>query len=228
MAGAPTILVAAACGFLPLEAVELGRREVRVADLVSLDCIEAVERPRVGALVVATLPGDGRPATLSRAAVADLVRRRVPALANLSTETMGQSVSFRSSAQTAAPRTPICYAAAHAIETDEPLTRADVVAAACILNSERANLRYDRLHGAVRASEHLIAGEYLGPLAALPGVFPDADDALILSAAIGPVRIERDVVAVQPSLGEAIFVRDRDGDVFRAEVASLRAAQAVP
>lgn len=228
IAGAPLLAAAAACGLLPSEALELRQREIHIADIVSLDCIAPSERRSVGALIIAVPPNDRRSAFVTRAALADLARRRVPALSDLGVGDGGEIVTLRGVARREAVDDLVCYVAAHVIEAGEALDRASLVSAPCSADRGRASLRYERLHGTVRAAERLAAGDYLGRVIAPREAFPDAEDALTLTVAAGPVRVERDVVAVQPSLGEAIFVRDQGGLIFRAPTASLQPREAAP
>jgi|CXWL01.1.fsa_nt_gi hypothetical protein len=230
LTGAP-FLAAVACGLMPSETIELTAREVRVANIVSLECIAPSERRDIGALVVAVLPSGARSTPVTRAALAGLARRRVPALASLVVEDGNRSVTLHRSVAAQTDDTasdPACYAAAHVVEAGEPLTGANLVAAPCRDSPADVELHYDRLHGVLRATQPLASSDYIGRVMAPPVPFPDTEDALTLSAAVGPVRVERDVVAVQPSLGEAIFVRDNDGAIFRAPMASLRRTEPAP
>lgn len=227
LSSAALILASAACGLLPATEVELSGREIRIADIVSLDCITPSERSGVGELVVAVLPDGRRSRSLARATLADLVRRRAPSLNDLAVEGGGDTIVLRTTPQAARTDQRACRAATRTIEPGEALTVANIIPAPCDAPTSAA-LRYDRLHGVVRAAQTLPAGERLGPIAAPPNPFPDADDALLLSVSIGAVSIEREVVAAQPSLGEAIFVRDKDGLLFTAPTRSLHPAEAAP
>lgn len=227
LSSAALILASAVCGLLPATEVELSGREIRIADIVSLDCIPPSERSGVGELVVAVLPDGRRSRSLARATLADLVRRRAPSLNDLAVEGSGDTMVLRAPPPTARADQRACRAAAHAIEPGEALTVANIIPAPCGAPTSAA-LRYDRLHGVVRAAQPLPAGARLGPIAAPPNPFPDAEDALLLSVSIGAARIEREVVAAQPSLGEAVFVRDEDGRVFSAPTRSLHLAETAP
>jgi hypothetical protein len=77
-------------------------------------------------------------------------------------------------------------------------------------------MRYQRLHGVLRAAADIPQGSYLGRLA-LPEAYPDAGEERQFTVAIGPVRVQRRVELMQPApAGAAAFVRDETGEVFAA------------
>ena len=84
MAGAMLLAAALAAGWTisikPASQVDLGSREIRLADVVELEDLPARERARLGARVVARLPAGRSRISLSRQALASLIRRSVPAL----------------------------------------------------------------------------------------------------------------------------------------------------
>ncbi|WP_420606040.1 hypothetical protein [Novosphingopyxis sp.] len=92
--------------------------------------------------------------------------------------------------------------------------------AACRDKAPRPALDYDRVTGAIRASEAIETGAYLGRLT-LPRFTVDAGDDITLLSIAGPVRIERTVRALQPGrAGTPLFVTDADGNVFPIELAN--------
>lgn len=93
-------------------------------------------------------------------------------------------------------------------------TPAELTPAACG-NMPLAALRYDRRSGVVRADRDLKAGDILlgPPASAVAGVTPG--QALLLEATVGPVTVQRRLVAVQAARpGQAVFARTEDGHVI--------------
>ena len=71
-----------------------------------------------------------------------------------------------------------------------------------------------------RAGTDLAAGTYLGRISAPPGVAVDKGAKLTLVATAGPVRVSREVVALQAGRpGGRLFVRDAEGNVTSAPLA---------
>jgi hypothetical protein len=211
-------IITGVCALTPATAVNLESDEVRVRDVVDLECVEPARRGAVGALIIsARRPGEARELTLQREAVAALARRRAPLIGQL--HVSGETpILFRfqaSSTQTAAP--PTCRAAARALAAGDTLTNSDLVAGSCPPPDVRPALHYDRRHGLVRATRPIPEGEALGAVAAMPDAVAEPGDRLALLVQLGPVTIEREVRAAQPARsGAAIFVRDREGHVFSA------------
>lgn len=117
--------------------------------------------------VIASLPVPGGRIDLSRAALASLIRRRLPGIA-LADIGLSGTVSF------VVPR-PVSTKHPVATATPEPAIKRG-------------------------AALHLIS-------------------------AVGPVRIERPVTALQSSHGKRVFVRDADGSVFAVRVATAETAR---
>jgi hypothetical protein len=102
-----------------------------------------------------------------------------------------------------------------------PLTRSDVarrdafVSAPCQATNASRTFFYDRPTGAARLARDVAAGEVVPnfPGADQQKVFPG--DALTLVVAIGNVRIERAVEALQSAArGQKLFVEDHEGRVL--------------
>ena len=122
-----------------------------------------------------------------------------------------------------------CFVAARALRAGQIVSRQSLSPAPCEPGARSALIRYDRIHRVVRATSDLAEGEYLGRLDVTYGLASDAGDALVLVVAIGPVRIERQVWAMQPAHdGAALFVRDSDGNIFRAPIEADAAAETAP
>jgi hypothetical protein len=155
--------------------------------------------------------------------MASLVRRRIPGLA-ISQENMGGTITFMRSAPR--PEAPLerrpCFALAHPLKAGALVTGDDLLRVSCISDTKPAALRYDGTNGTTRAGAPLDAGSYVGPLVVPHHHYADRGDNLVLGVSIGPVRIERQVFAMQPAAaGSDIFVRDEDGNVFSAPIAKF-------
>lgn len=209
-------LATGVCALSPLDAIDLDAGEVRVRDVITLDCIAPERRARMGELIVAQRPSHVRELELDRGALLALVRRRAPGLGEVLTVGASGSIRLRfPSASTARPE-PRCFAAARSLGPGHALRAPDLVAGDCA-NGQPTPLRYDRRHGIVRTARAIEAGELLGPLAPLPGDVVEQGAALTLVSRSGPIVIEREVRAAQAArTGGALFVRDREGRLFSA------------
>lgn len=210
------VLATGVCALSPLDAIDLDAGEVRVRDVITLDCIAPERRAHMGRLIVAQRPSHVRELELDRGALLALVRRRAPGLGEVLTVGASGSIRLRfPSASTARPE-PRCFAAARSLGPGHALTASDLVAGDCA-NGQPTAIRYDRRHGIVRAARAIEAGELLGPLAPLPGDVVEHGAALTLVSRAGAIVIEREVRAAQPArTGGALFVRDREGRLFSA------------
>jgi flagella basal body P-ring formation protein FlgA len=87
----------------------------------------------------------------------------------------------------------------------------------CEATKVGAPVRFDRRASALRASAPLPAGTRLGRLALSAAPDIDKGDELTLRSTVGPVSVERQVVALQPGRsGGRVFVRDAEGQVMSA------------
>lgn len=203
------------CALMATDAVELASRDVRIRDIVELECLSTDVRADVGELVVASLPRSASEITLTRAGLAALARRRAPGLGEIDAGPSNELMHLRPPRAEAAPAGP-CYSAARSIAADDLVAADALSVTACADEMAPAPVRYDRVHGVTRASSELEDGAYLGRIASPERAQADSGDELSLVASIGPIRIERKVWAVQPSLGGRVFVRDENGVVFSA------------
>lgn len=220
-------MIALASGALPVATlhpgarIELTGRIIRVADVASLFGADAATRARLSRQIVASLPEGRRGLTLSRSAVASLLRRAVPGL-EIADSDASDVVQFHAPAMPAAARpTTGCFALSHAVSRGAPLTLDDVGPVACDAQGERTPILFDRRGAVVRAEGDLPEHSYLGRIALPQQRGVDRGDRLTLRSVVGPVRIERPVVALQAGQGRRIFVRDEDGHTIAAPLAGL-------
>lgn len=104
----------------------------------------------------------------------------------------------------------------------EAVTVADVEAVTCAVAKPERPFRLDPRWRVALAARSLIAGEVLAGPAASTLAAVRAGDVLFVIARAGPVTVERRVQAVQPArIGEPLFVRGEDGQVFRAPAPEL-------
>lgn len=198
-------------------------RNIRVSDLARLDANEA---KTIGHMVVTFVPTRRQTIELSATQQATLLRRRLPGY-ELRLLLEGSAVFAAPAAETAnkdgrAGRA--CFALWQNLTAGSYLTRETLQPADCD-NTSRAqlSLRYDPEAGASVTSRDLPAGTYLGPISPPPAHFAKAGDDMTLKVTVGPVVIERQTVALQPSgVGHAIFVRTRDGQIVAAPFENLK------
>lgn len=207
----------AATAAMPATEVMLERREIALRDVAGLVGVGPIDG-RTASRVVATVPLGRSSVSLSREALAGLVRRSVPGLRNLAVAS--GTVTFRLAAEGPTPRAGSCAALSRDVEAGVTLTSADIVAAPCDLDSASAPVRFDPRTAAVRAAAPLVAGTPLGRLALPASATVAPGDKLRLVSSVGPVRIERDVVALQPGRsGGRVFVMNEEGQAMSAPLA---------
>jgi hypothetical protein len=218
-------LTAGLCALSPLETIALSTREVRISDVIALDCIAVVDRAPLGALVIARAPSHARELDIDRVALVGLVRRRAPGLSELAAGPPGTiRLRFPAPSGTGAERT--CYAAARALRPGEALRASDLLTSDC--EGERPILlRYETRDGLLRARRAIEPGERLGPVAPLAAEFVEQGEALTLVSRAGPVIVEREVRAAQDARsGSGLFVRDSEGRIFSAPFPATAARDA--
>ena len=207
------------CVLRPEESITLSTGGIRVSDVLTCDDKQWSD---VDELAIASLPEGVDQVSLSRDAVADLVRRRVPGLAGLEAQDGERVVTFHRAADTPNAQQAHCFAAARSFAAGELVTAGGVMETACIPDQRGARLAYDRQQRVVRTAGEVAEGDYLGRLMPLSSSDWDQDQTLTLKIQVGPVTIEREVRATEPGLTEGlVFVRDSDGIVFRAPVDML-------
>lgn len=219
MLGASLLLAAAGAAVaVPTVSIDLRGREVRLGDVARLTGFAPAGDPALASRIIASVPRGRTQLSMTREALAGLVRRSVPGLGTWLRPGAG-SVTFRAPARRheAKGASGACAATAQPVAQDAALKTADIVTVPCEAREVGAPVRFDRRASAVRASAHLPAGTRLGRLAlpAAPNV--DRGDELTLLSRVGPVSVERQVVALQAGRsGGRVFVRDAEGQVVSA------------
>lgn len=113
-----------------------------------------------------------------------------------------------------------CVELARPLAAGAVLADRDVVAVSCDDKAAPAGLRFDRRERVVRVDRDLPVGTYLGRVSPPPAVAVDKGDKLTLISTSGPVRITREVVALQVGRpGGKIFVKDAEGNVTSVPLA---------
>lgn len=218
-----TLLLAAAgasvtVGLVPAAEVTLPGRQIRLGDVADLSALPPSARSRLAPRVLAVVPAGRTGISLTREALAALVRRSVPAL-QVRPEADGAPLAFRVEPAAAEPKRTGCAELARPLAAGAPLGDGDLNAVDC-REEAASGLRFDRLDGVARAERDLAAGAYLGRIAAMPSVAVDKGDKLTLVSTSGPVRVTREVVALQAGRrGGRVFVRDSEGNVTSAPLA---------
>jgi flagella basal body P-ring formation protein FlgA len=113
-----------------------------------------------------------------------------------------------------------CVELARPLATGAVLSDRDVVAVPCDEKAAPAPLQFDRRERVVRVEGDLAAGAYLGRVSLPSTVAVDKGAKLTLISTSGPVRITREVVALQVGRpGGKIFVKDSEGNVTSVQLA---------
>jgi hypothetical protein len=209
----------AAVGLVPAGEVVLQDRQIRLGDVVDLGGLAPEQRRRLAPRVIAVLPLGRSRAILPPEALAGLVRRAVPGLDLRMPKGVG-SFTFRlAQPPAAASAVKPCAELARSLFSGAALSPDDIHPVDCRAQ-QPSQLRFDRLNGVVRAGEDLPAGAYLGRVSPAKAADIDAGDKLTLVATAGPVRVAREVVALQAGrAGGRVFVRDAEGNVSSAPLA---------
>jgi len=196
--------------------IVLQAREIRLGDVVELSNLPEAMRTRLGGRLIGRIPQGHREITLTRSAVAGLLRRSVPALAPA--EHVGK-IHFVLD-EPGSTRSKGCSVLTMPVAAQTPIGPDDVAPVACTKAGRSAAVRFDRRHSIARAAVDLAAGTELEFLAPPRPPSIETGERLTLVSQAGPVVIERGVNALQPGrTGERIFVQDDEGHVFTASVA---------
>ncbi|HYD37215.1 MAG TPA: flagella basal body P-ring formation protein FlgA [Allosphingosinicella sp.] len=205
-------------GLIPAAEVALTDRRIRLADVADLSGLAPAARSRLAQRVLAVVPAGRDGITLSREALAALVRRSVPGLV-VRTGADRAPLVFRLAARTEDGRRAGCAELARPLAAGASLSEADLIEVDC-REAAASGLRFDRGDRVARAGRDLEAGAYLGRISAPPAVAVDKGAKLTLVATEGPVRVSREVVALQAGRpGGRLFVRDAEGNVTSAPLA---------
>lgn len=196
----------------PADRVTLIDRSIRLADVLPF------AKGALGRQIIASVPLGRQEIVLSRVAIGSLVRRAVPGMTIAGLRDGRTTFVVRSRATTSRPGG--CTALAASVSSGVLIDSAMIVPATCS-KAPPARLSFDRALALPRATTALAAGAYLGRLRAHGDDGMHVGEPLQMVSAIGPVRIVRDVTAMQASRGRRVFVRDADGQVFSVRRAEL-------
>lgn len=170
---------------------------------------------KFAAVEIARLRSGQTSITLSRGALAALIRRALPGISIDSGSAAG-SVTLHVVARPASPSS--CFVTATAVDMGAVIDGRDVLTAPCAKAAPPA--RYDGRRHMMIATRRLEKGDVVGR--ARPFAAPDiaAGEPVTLRTAVGPISIERRVTSLQPArAGGRVFVQDATGKVFAAPVA---------
>lgn len=207
-------------GLVPAAEVALPDRRIRLGDVADLSRLAPAERRRLAPRVIAAIPAGRSRIALTREALRGLVRRSVPGLA-LRAEANEAPLTFTVAEPALDRLAGTCAELARPVAAGAAIAGDDLVPVQCRGAAASAELRFDRLNRIVRAAGPLSAGAYLGRISAGSAPAVDKGGKLRLVATSGPVRVSREVVAMQPGrAGGRLFVRDSEGNVTSAPLAS--------
>jgi hypothetical protein len=195
----------------------VGHSSVVLGDVARLSNLPSAMRRRAQSLAIYEIPAGRRRITLSAKFIVERASNLLPALrpwldpnANGVVEVTLTKRHDDETTQSA------CMVAKTSLAVGDIATRSNFTAAACPPEGPSARaFRYSAATGSAYAVRSITAGEQVlsvpsGDLAAVrPG------QSLFITARAGPVRVQREVVAVQPAaMGRALFVKAADGKVF--------------
>ncbi|MGK6317915.1 flagella basal body P-ring formation protein FlgA [Sphingomonas sp. DT-204] len=210
------MLIAAAIAVASLvltdrDSIMLRDRLVRIGDVARADAA-------IAGTVIARLPAGRGGVSLSRRAIAALIRRAVPGVVISGGERAGDvALTMPPALPKDGASTSNCHVARHAIRAGETVTADLIERGRC--GSVRGLLMFDAERQKVLARRAIGRGTPLGRLRLPEAPAVRKGDALALVARIGPVTIERNVTAMQAGTGgRALFVRSGDGQVFAARL----------
>lgn len=204
----------APCALKPVDSVVATDREIRVGDVVEMDCVEAKQRERIAALTIAVLPPRKAQIELERSTVKALVRRRVPGLDLQPEPTDAETLTLEGPAPSPQAVAATCHRALRVIPAGRIIVAGDLESTICEHAAPASMLSFDRTHRVVRAAREIASGDFVGRLSA-PLTAYDASEPVSIAVAVGPVRIERTAEVVQPGIGgRDVFVRDSEGAIF--------------
>ncbi|WP_066807583.1 flagella basal body P-ring formation protein FlgA [Sphingomonas asaccharolytica] len=171
---------------------------------------------RLGVVEIARLPVGRDRLSLSRRAIATLVRRAVPGMVVEGGDARIVTFRYVRRAEVGAGG---CQVTSAAIAAGTAITRDKIAAGPC---TAAAAIRYGAARGYLVARRDLPAGSPLGHLVVPPPATVAKGDSMTLVSRAGPVTVERPVIALQSgSVGRRVFVRDSRGHVFAAPVATV-------
>ena len=190
---------------------------VRLADVADLSRLPAEIRARAEGLVLVRFAPGQTTLRISAARLVEWARAQLPILASyLPTAPVGVvTVNLDRSAPVGPTLVSACMRVLKPIASGAAPRAGDLEPAPCGENRPRRAFAYDRTTRVARAARALSPGETIAaiPASSLAGV--RAGDAYVVTARVGPVRIERHVVAVRSAqAGGRMFVVGDDGEVF--------------
>ncbi|OCC22943.1 hypothetical protein MB02_14350 [Croceicoccus estronivorus] len=197
--------------------IQLADRRILVRDLALLS---PEERETIGQLVAMRIPKGQTTIELSAGQRAVLLRRRVPGrdlrlLLGGSRRFAVRTAQIEGEDRRAGHE---CFVLRQNLDAGAYITQEVVAPATCGHGgSPRLPLRYDNAASAAMLTRPLPAGTNLGSLSVSPRSVVESGQLLTLTVTQGPVTIERQVHAMQPSReGRAVFVRTVDGKILAA------------
>lgn len=204
--------------------VHISQRVVRLGDVADLSTVPVALRARAASLAIADLPVGRNRLTLSTRWSMERARVLMPALTPWLGGGDGSTITVRlvsGPSDRLADPTP-CLVLKAALPSGAIAAARDFAPASCERNQAMTALRHDSATGLVRTGRDLQIGDHVAmvPSSELAAILPG--ERLYLSTQVGPVRIDRQVEAVQPAAqGQAVFVRGDAGPAFSVPAGGL-------
>ncbi len=190
----------------------VSRPAVTLADVARAPGVKGLGR--LATVEIAHLPIGRDRLSLSRRAIAVLVRRAIPGMTIAQGDDRIVTLKL---VRTGQAKARPC------LVTNAPLAAGAVIARDAVAQGPcgtvAADVRYDASRRMLVARRDLPAGSALGNLVASVPQTVARGDAMTLVSRSGPVTVERSVTALQSGrTGRRVFVRDSAGQVFAAPV----------
>lgn len=209
--------------------IEVIGPRVSLGDIVDVSVLPPPLRKRAASLPIADFRPRHDRLELSSRRVRERVRALLPAAASWFGDAAETRITVRLATRAqhlgiaaGLPSSPACLRVVEPLPAGSIATSADFEPGPCGATAASASFVYDPQARAVRATRSLQSGEAVEavPSFALMGVRPG--QRVYVHASVGPVRLSREVEAVQPALpGQRLFVRTADGTVFAATLGEI-------
>lgn len=201
-----------------LDSVTVSSNHLRIADVADLTDLDETSRKFISNKVIASQSGNEKDIYLKRSSIAELIRKRVPGLSPIVPEGSSDEIRIKFIPQTNeyVEGGAKCYVFNREVSAGQAITKEDLQLNQCDKTRTLASMRYDKVTGVLRAVVPISVQSYAGQISVPDSAFVDVGDEIVVSVVIGPVRIEKDVWALQPANeAEFIFVRDKNGQIMR-------------
>jgi hypothetical protein len=199
----------------PRVTVLLRADEVRLADVADLSSLPDALRQRAAPLVLGRFRQGRAAQSISVSALFARARTLMPELSLwLPPEGKGRVSLQRDTSEQGDKMLP-CFKAETALAAGVPVSARNFRADRCNAPLPASAFRYDRARQAVLTTRALLPGEPVRRFTDAQDASVNPGDQMILTVGIGPVRVQRQVEALQHArAGQKLFVKTQDGEIM--------------